>query len=134
MRRRKTRDEKNPGQSSLDISMSIELRPLRPAFHLFSIELSQSSCVLFFPSALRAPAGPPGRESGVRKNVFRKYKIFRFMTFFLIAAAVAALVIFLYMRCLRSTAMVLTCSLIAVICFFAAGALASRVVLPLFLP
>jgi predicted RND superfamily exporter protein len=37
------------------------------------------------------------------------------MTFFLIAAAVAALVIFLYMRCLRSTAMVLTCSLIAVI-------------------
>ena len=37
------------------------------------------------------------------------------MTFFLIAAAIAALAIYLYMRCLRSTAMVLCCSLIAVI-------------------
>jgi len=37
------------------------------------------------------------------------------MTFFLIAAAIAALIIYLYTRCLRSTAMVLSCSLIAVI-------------------
>ncbi len=37
------------------------------------------------------------------------------MTFFLIAAAVAALIIFMYTRCLRSTAMVVACSLIAVL-------------------
>ena len=37
------------------------------------------------------------------------------MTFFLVAAGIAALIIFLYTRCVRSTAMVLACSLIAVI-------------------
>jgi len=36
------------------------------------------------------------------------------MTFFLVAAAVASLVIFLYTRCIRSTALVLFCSLVAV--------------------
>ncbi|MER1967134.1 MMPL family transporter [Castellaniella sp. GW247-6E4] len=37
------------------------------------------------------------------------------MTFFGVAAAVAALIIFLYTRCIRSTLLVLACSLIAVI-------------------
>jgi len=37
------------------------------------------------------------------------------MTFFAIAAATAALIILLYTRCLRSTALVMTCSIVAVV-------------------
>ena len=41
--------------------------------------------------------------------------LFKVMMFFLAAAAIAALIIFLFTRCIRSTALVLACSLVAVV-------------------
>ncbi|MEO8644217.1 MMPL family transporter [Pseudomonas sp.] len=41
--------------------------------------------------------------------------IFKVMLFFIVAAVVAALIIYLHTRCLRSTALVLLCSMIAVV-------------------
>jgi predicted RND superfamily exporter protein len=68
-------------------------------------------------------AGEIGKPAGVRIHAIGFAKLvgdlidglFQVALYFLVAAAIAAAIIFLYTRCLRSTALVVACSLVAVV-------------------
>jgi uncharacterized protein len=71
----------------------------------------------------RYEAGTAGQPSTIRVHVIGFAKLvgdlidglYQVALYFAIAAAIAALIIYLYTRCLRSTALVIACSLVAVV-------------------
>jgi predicted RND superfamily exporter protein len=71
----------------------------------------------------RYTAASDGKNPAVRVYIIGFAKVVgdlidgleKIMLFFLVAAAIATLIIYLYTRCVRSTALVLTCSMVAVI-------------------
>lgn len=73
---------------------------------------------------LSSPAGPDGKQSGkIKIHIVGFAKLvgdlldglMQVMTYFIIAALIAGIVIFIYTRCIRSTLLVIACSIVAVI-------------------